>query len=112
MSDAKHRVTLAPHAKRRRAANRRIEVTGFQAVEERLRLQQTAAALGADLERLRPFADRLLVRVDDQPRADGLRHLIAELDHFAELVGGVDVEKREGNRSRKERFLRQPKEDG
>ena len=35
-----------------------------------------------------------------EPRADGPRHLVAELDHLAELVGGVDVEQRKRNRAR------------
>ena len=54
------------------AADGRVEVAGLQPVEQRLRLQQTAAALRAHLERLRAVGDRFLVRVDDQPRADGL----------------------------------------
>ena len=77
------------------AADGRVEVPGLQPVEERLGLQQSAAALRAYLERLRAVADRLLVRVHDQPRPDGRGHLVPELDHFAELVGGVDVQQRE-----------------
>ena len=36
------------------------------------------------------------------------RIAIAELDHLAELVGGVDVQQRERNRARIERLLREP----
>ncbi len=50
---------------------------------------------GPDQERLRAVGDRLGVGVDDQPRADLGRVAIAELDHLAELVGGVDVQQRE-----------------
>ena len=60
-----------------------------------------------DLERLRAVADRLFVGVDDQPRADGVGHLVAERDHLLELVGRVDVEERERNRAGVERLLRQ-----
>src|SRR4029079_4849792 len=88
-----------------------FEFARSQPVERRLGLQQAAAALGADLERLRSVADRFLIRVDDETRADGLRHLIGELDHLAELVGGVDVEEREGNRAGVERLLRESKQD-
>ena len=37
--------------------------------------------------------------------------VVAELDHLAELVGGVDVQQREGNRAGIERLLRQPQQD-
>ena len=47
----------------------------------------------------------------DEARADGSGHLIAELDHLAKLVGGIDVEKRERDRSRVERLLRKPEHD-
>ena len=93
------------------AADGRVEVAGLQRVEQRLRLQQAAAALRADLERLRAVGDRFLVGVDDQPRADGLGHLVAELDHLAELVGGVDVQQRERNRPGIEGLLRQAQQD-
>jgi hypothetical protein len=50
--------------------------------------------------------------VNDQARADGFRHLIAERDHLAELVGGVDVQERERNRARVKRLLRKAQHDG
>jgi hypothetical protein len=49
--------------------------------------------------------------MDDQPRADRLGHPVAELDHLPELVGGVDVQQREGDRAGVERLLRQPQQD-
>ncbi len=61
-------------------------------------------------ERLRAVGDRLLVGVDDQPRADLRGVPVAELDHLAELVGGVDVQQRERNRPGIERLLRQPQQ--
>ena len=94
------------------AAERRVEVAGLERVEQRLGLEQPAAALRADEERLRAVGDRFLVGVDDQPRADFLRVPVAELDHLAELVGRVDVQQRERNRARVERLLRQPQQHG
>src|ERR1043165_7925873 len=49
-----------------RRADRGVEGAGFEAVEQRLGLQQAAAALRADEKRLRPVGDRFLVGVDDQ----------------------------------------------
>ena len=46
-----------------------------------------------------------------EPRADGPRHLVAELDHLAELVGGIDVEQRKRDRARVERLLCQAEQD-
>ena len=94
------------------AADGRVEVAGLQRVEQRLGLEQPAAALRADLERLRAFADGFFVGVDDQPRADGVGHLVAERDHFLELVGRVDVEERKRNRARVERLLREAQHAG
>ena len=42
-----------------RAAERRVEVAGLERVEQRLGLQQPAAALRADEKRLRAVGDRL-----------------------------------------------------
>ena len=64
-----------------------------------------------DLEGLRAVGDRFLVRVDDQPRADGLGHLVAELNHLAELVGRIDVEQWKRNRTWVERLLCQAQQD-
>src|SRR5438105_5259562 len=89
------------------AADGRIEIAGLQRVEQRFRLQESAAALRADLERLRPFANRLFVGVDDEAGADALGHLVPERDHFLELVRGVDVQERKRDRSGVERFLRE-----
>ena len=83
-----------------RAAERRVEVAGLERVEQRARLEQPAAALRAEHERLCALVDRPLVGVDDQPGADLGRVAVAELDHLAELVGGVDVQQRERNRAR------------
>ncbi len=58
-----------------------------------------------DEERLRAVGNRLLVGVDDQPGADFLDVPVPELDHLAELVGGVDVQQREGNRTRMKGLL-------
>ena len=69
----------------------------LEAVEERLGLQQAAAALRADEERLRSVGDRFLVRVDDQPRADLLniaenRIVLDELRFAASFAGELRAE--------------------
>src|SRR5205085_12346550 len=56
-----------------RPPERGVETTGWQGVEERVGLQQSATALRADGERLRPVGYRLRVRVDDQARTDRVR---------------------------------------
>ena len=53
-----------------RAAERGLELAGLERVEQGLRLQQAAASLRPDGERLRSIRKRLLVAVDDQPRPD------------------------------------------
>ena len=52
------------------AAERGVEIARLERVEQRLGLEQSAAALRADQERLRAVGNRLLVGVDDQPGAD------------------------------------------
>jgi hypothetical protein len=44
-------------------------------------------------------------------RADRARHLVAELDHLAEFVGGIDVEERKRDRTGVERLLSQAEQD-
>ena len=95
---------------RRAPPNAASKLPGLERVEQRLGLEQPAAALRADEERLRAVGDRFLVGVDDQPRADLPRVPVAELDHLAELVGRVDVQQRERNRPGVERLLRQPQQ--
>jgi hypothetical protein len=106
LSPGRTRLLVAPCA-----AERGVVAAGRQRIEERLRLERAAARLGPDEEWLRAIGDRLGVGVDDQPRADLRGVPIAELDHLAELVGGVDVKKREWNGTRVERFLRQAQQD-
>ena len=94
-----------------RAAEGRVEVAGLQAVEQRRRLEQRAAALRAEGERLRAGVERLLVGVHDQAGADFRGIPVAEGDHLPELVAGVDVQQRERNRAGIERLLRQAEQD-
>jgi hypothetical protein len=94
-----------------RAAESGVEVAGLERVEQRLGFQRAAAGLGPHKERLRPVSDRLGVGVDDQPGADLGRVPIAELDHLAELVRGVDVQQRERNGPRMKRLLREAQQN-
>ena len=93
-----------------RPAKCRVESSCLERVEQRARLEETAAALGAQDVGLSAVGNRLGVRVHDQPGADLGRVAIAKLDHFAELVCGVDVEQRERNGPRIKRFLGQTEE--
>ena len=83
-----------------RAAEGRVEAAFRQRVEQRARLQQPAALLRPQPERVGAIVDRLAVGMDDQLGADLAREPVAELDHLAELVGGVDVQQRERNLAR------------
>ena len=56
-----------------------------------------------------PIASSFVWTISRAPTA--LAISVAELDHLAELVGGVDVEQRERDRARVERLLRQPQQD-
>ena len=49
--------------------------------------------------------DRFLIPMDDQPDSQFRRIAITELNHFMELVSGVDVQQRERNRAGIEGFL-------
>ncbi len=79
-----------------------------QRVEQRFRLQQPAAFLRAERERIRALVQRFLILVHDQFRADFARVGIAKLDHLRKLVAGVDVQQRKRNLPGKESLLRQP----
>ncbi len=93
------------------AADGRVETALPQAVEKSLCLQQAAAALGAQPERVRAIVDGFAIGVDDQLCADFGGVAIAKFDHLAKLVGGVDVQQREGDRRRVESLLGQPQQD-
>ena len=92
------------------AAERCVELPVPERVEQRPGLEQAAAALGPDRERLSAVGDRRLIGVDDQPRADVSGVPVPELDHLAELVSRVDVQQRERNWPGIERLLRQPQQ--
>ena len=109
---AKTRAPLARDrsSSRRAPAERGLELPGFERVEERLGLEQTATSLCADGKGLRAVGKRLGVGVDDQFRANQSGVVVAELDHLAELVGRVDVEQRKRDATWIERLLRETKQ--
>jgi hypothetical protein len=84
----------------------------FQRIQQRLGLQQPAAALRIQRDRIRARCNRRLIPPHQQLRADGACHRIAERQHLRELESGIDVQQREGNRSGKEGFLSQPQHHG
>src|ERR1035437_8177832 len=77
-----------------RTAKGRIEVVVAQRIEQRLRLQQTAASLGIERNRIRSRSDGRLIAPYQQLRADRLRHLVAKRNHFRKFEAGVDMQKR------------------
>jgi hypothetical protein len=48
--------------------------------------------------------------MDNQLRPDFGHIPVPELDHLFELIAGINVQEREGNGTREERLLRQPKQ--
>ena len=91
-----------------RAAKRRRKIALGQRIQQRFRLQQAAAFLRAQHERIRARVQRFLILVHDQFRADLPRVAVAKLDHLRKFVAGVDVQQRKRNFPRKESLLRQP----
>ena len=86
-------------------------VTLAQPIQQRFGLQQSAAALRAQPERVRAVVDGLAIGVHNQLRADLGRVAIAKLDHLAKLVGGIDMQQRERDRRRMKSLLGQPQQD-
>jgi hypothetical protein len=50
--------------------------------------------------------------MDDQARSDLFGEAVAECNHLVELVSGIHVQQRKGNRPRIKSLLRQPQHDG
>ena len=94
------------------AAKSRVVSAGRQTIQQRSRLQQAAAFLSAQPERIRAIVTGLVVGVNDQFRADRRYEPIAELDHFTKLIRRIDVQQREGNSAGEEGFLGQPHHHG
>ena len=90
------------------AAECDVESTLGQSVEQGAGLQKTAALLCSEPKRAGAFVNRLPVGVNDQPRSDVTDEIVAERDHFMELVCRVDVQQRKRNLARVESLLRQP----
>ena len=95
-----------------RAAEGRIEVVVAQRIQQRLRLQQSAAALGVERDRIRSRRNCGFIAPDQQLRANGASHRIAEGEHLGEFEAGVYMQQRKRNRRGIEGLLRQPQHDG
>ena len=61
---------------------------------------------------LTPLGDAVRIDVDDEIEAELLRRLVAEVDHLAELPGGVDMHQREGRLRRIEGLHGEMQHDG
>src|SRR3954447_6319950 len=87
------------------AADRSVEPMLLDRVEERRRLQAVPRGARACFLDDAALVDRLLHRGDDEALAELLHAAVAELDHFGEVVAGVDVHDRERELARPERLL-------
>jgi hypothetical protein len=87
-----------------RAAKGRIEVVVPQRIEQRLRLQQSAAALGIERNGICPGGNRSLIAPHQQFRANRPRHLIAKRKHLSKLETRIDMQQRKRNRRREKAF--------
>ena len=75
-------------------ANGDLETMGIERLAQRHGLHRRRIGRGVVVEGVHTLVEGLAVGPDDQLEAVPLRHLVAEGDHVAELVGGVDVEQR------------------
>ena len=83
-----------------------------QRVQQPLRFQQLAAALGVERNRIGARGDGVFIAPDQQFRAYRASHLVAKAEHLGKLEASVHMQQREGNRRRVEGLLRQPQHDG
>ena len=91
-----------------RAAKGRVEVVVAQRIQQRLRLQQSAAALGVERNGIGARGNGGFVAPDQQLRAHRAGHRIAEGDHLGEFEARIDMQQRKGNRRGIKGLLRQP----
>jgi hypothetical protein len=95
-----------------RAAECGVETIVLEAVEQGLRFEEAAAALGVEGDGIGAGGEGGFVAPDEEFGADGAGHLVAEGEHLGELVAGVDVHEGEGNGAGEEGFLRETQHDG
>jgi hypothetical protein len=79
-------------------------------LEQRLRFHHRRVLLAAVVERVDPFGDGRVVRVNQELEPLLFAEAVAERDHLAELPRRVDVKEREGEAPRRERLLRESDE--
>ena len=85
---------------------------GAKPVEQRLSLEQAAAALGIERDGIGSGGDGRFIAPNQQFRADRPRHLVAEGDHLAEFESGIDVKQGKGDGPWIKGLLRQAQHDG
>ena len=95
-----------------RSAEGCVEAVGAEAVEQGRGFEQSAAALGAELDGIGSVGEGFFVAPDDELEAEFGGVAVAEFEHLAELVAGVDVKEREGNGRGVEGLLREAQHDG
>ena len=95
-----------------RATDGGVETAVAQAIEEGGGFKAATAALGAPDERIGTFVERGAVGMDNEIETEFGGVAVAEVDHFLELVGSIDVQEGEGNGAGIEGFLGEAQEDG
>ena len=78
------------------ATESRIKLVFIQRLLQPLGLHDVGVFFRAVDEGTDAHLHALLVDMDDQVHAGLFSHLVAELDHFAEFPGGIDVHQRKG----------------
>src|SRR6478672_592586 len=91
------------------AAEEAVEPVLGDRVEQRHRLERVPGAVGTLTQP--SVVDVVLHARDDEAQTETLDRLVAVVDHLGEVVAGVDVQHREGDRRRPERLRRQVQHD-
>src|SRR3954454_20167297 len=79
----------------------------IEGMQQRCRLQLTAAPRNPELQRMSTGSDGVFVTVNDQPRTNLFREAVPEFDHLFEFVAGIYMKKGKRQRSGKEGLSRQ-----
>ena len=78
-----------------------------KSVQQRLRLQKTAAAFGIKRDGIGPRRNGRFIAPNQKFSSDLRRHTIPELDHLAKFETSIDMQKRKRNGRRIKSLLRE-----
>jgi len=82
----------------------------FQRISKRLRLQQSATLLGAEVEWIRTLRQGRLISVNDQFQPKFAGSPVAELDRLGKFEGSIHVQEHERNPGGRKSLLREPQQ--